>query len=300
MVIGIGLILHGIYTNLLGTLFKKKKILLLMGKNDLALNYPEKKILRRLLLKVTSLADLVGTRGTGSMAWLTGQGFAEERIFIPHNVFDFDEFAPEKDPIKKYDMIFVGVLRQYKRVDLLIEVVGKLVRCGLNGVKLAVVGDGPLKESLMAQAEALGVRTNVCFFPFGNAAYVRDLLNQAKIFVMTSQGEGLPMAVVEAMSCGLPVVAFDDADIGDVVQHRESGFLVENGDLGGFARAVQRLLEDRDLYERLARNSPKIRRDRGFDYSMQSVISTWDDNLVALVSEKSSGLRAQEHGRAHA
>ena len=59
------------------------------------------------------------------------------------------------------------------------------------------------------------------FLPPGvaDAMYVCNLLNQSKMFVITSQGEGLPVAMIEAMTCRLPVVIFDDADIPDVVRH---------------------------------------------------------------------------------
>jgi glycosyltransferase involved in cell wall biosynthesis len=280
VVIGIGLILHGIYTNLLGTLFGKKKILLLMGKNDLALTYPGKRLLQRLLLKLAFLADFIGTRGTRSMRWLVEKGFDGERVFIPHNVFDFDEFKPTMGHTKKYDLIFVGVLRHYKRVDLLIDVVRKLVfEHGLPEVRLAIVGDGALKNSLIAMAKTLGVGDNITFLPSGDGPYVCDLLNQSRIFVMTSQGEGLPMAVIEAMSCGLPVVVFDDADIGDVVRHDENGFLVRYGDTDAFVTAVKNPLTHGELYEHLSKGAKQTGQRFGDDFSLRSTRIRWEAML---------------------
>jgi len=280
VVIGIGLLLHGLYANILGTVFGKKKILLLMGKNDLALTYPHRKRLQRILLRVAFLADFLGTRGTRSRKWLVEKGFAKEKVFIPHNVFDFGAFSP-RSLIKKYDMIYVGLLSPYKRVDLLLEVVHKLVsEKQLGNTRLAIVGDGKSRGKLEKQCRQLKLRHRVDFLQPGDASYVCDLLNQSRVFVMTSQGEGLPMAMVEAMSCGLPVVIFDHADISDVVLHGENGMLVRPGDLDGFAEAVSGLLTNPDLYKKLRVGALRIRAEFNQPYSLEGIRAVWERVLV--------------------
>ena len=280
VVIGIGLLLHGLYGNILGTVFGKKKILLLMGKNDLALTCPHRKRLQRILLRVAFLADFLGTRGTRSRKWLVEKGFAKEKVFIPHNVFDFEAFST-RSLIKKYDMIYVGLLSPYKRIDLLLEVVRKLVcEKHLGNARLAIVGDGKSRGKLERQCRQLKLRSHVDLLPPGDASYVCDLLNQSKVFVMTSQGEGLPIAMIEAMSCGLPVVIFDDADIGDVVRNGENGFLIRPGDLDDFAEAVSGLLMNPDLYEKLRVGALRIRAEYKQSYSLEGIRTVWERGLV--------------------
>ena len=282
VVIGIGLLLHGLYANILGTAFGKKKILLLMGKNDLALTYPHRKRLQRILLRVAFLADFLATRGTRSRKWLAEKGFAKEKVFIPHNVFDFGAFSP-RSLIKKYDMIYVGLLSPYKRIDLLLGVVHKLVsEKHLGNARLAIVGDGKSRGKLERQCRQLKLSCHVDFLQPGDASYVCDLLNQSRVFVMTSQGEGLPMAMVEAMSCGLPVVIFDDADIGDVVRNGENGFLIRPGDLDGFAEAVSCLLMNPDLYEKIRVGALRIRAEYKQSYSLEGIRAVWERGLVRL------------------
>jgi glycosyltransferase involved in cell wall biosynthesis len=283
VVIGIGLLLHGLYANILGTVFGKKKILLLMGKNDLALTYPHRKRLQWILLRVAFLANLIGTRGTRSRDWLVQKGFDFQRVFIPHNVFDFGAFSP-RSLIKKYDMIYVGLLSPYKRIDLLLQVVRKLVcEKHLGNARLAIVGDGKWKGKLERQCGQLKLSCHVDFLQAGDASYVCDLLNQSRVFLMTSQGEGLPMAMVEAMSCGLPVVIFDDADIGDVVRDGENGLLIRPGDLDGFAEAVKIVLNDKNLYERLSGGALEIRNEGLHEYSLDQAQITWDKALTSCV-----------------
>ena len=280
VVIGIGLILHGVYSNILGTVFRKKRVLLLMGNNDLALTYSHKKALQWILLKIAFLSDLIGTRGTRSRNWLVEKGFERNKIFIPNNVFDFEDFPPQEGSVKRYDMIYVGVLRYYKRVDLLIDFIHKLsVEKELNDIRLAIVGDGKLKEKLQRRSSRLKMDDHVEFFPPGDAAYVCNLLNQSKMFVMTSQGEGLPMAMIEAMSCGLPVVVFDHADISDVVRHGENGMLIRPGDLDGFSEAVKRLLQDRGFHKKLSRGALRIRAEYKDRFSVEGIRRVWEGVL---------------------
>ena len=280
-VIGIGLILHGVYSNIFGTVFRKKRILLLMGKNDLALTYPHKKVVQRMLLRIAFLSDFIGTRGTRSRKWLIEKGFKRDNIFIAHNLFDFEAFSPQARGVKKYDMIYVGVLRYYKRIDLLIDIVYKLVvENGLKDIRLAVVGEGKSKDRLQRRSAKLKMDGHIHFLPSVASAYVCSLLNESKIFVMTSQGEGLPMAMIEAMSCGLPVVIFDDADIPDAIRDRKNGFLIQKGDMDGFVTAIKYLLEDNILYEKLSRGALAIRNECNYHYSLEAIRAIWEKVLI--------------------
>lgn len=280
MVVTLGLIPHGIYTIVLATFFKRKKVYLSMGMNELI--YSEGDWPGRVLRKIAFLSDLIGTRGTHSVAQLVRGGFDEDRIFIPHNVFDFEAFKPAVCE-KIYDLIYVGLLEPYKRVDLLIEVVRRLVsEKGLKDIRLAVVGSGRLKEGLECQSRAKGVYGYIDFIPSGGADHVCRLLNQSKVFVMTSQGEGLPMAMIEAMSCGLPVVAFDHADIRDVARHEYNALLCPVGDVGCFVAAIEALVKNVPARAELSRNALEIRVQRKEEYSPESIQNVWLKALANL------------------
>jgi glycosyltransferase involved in cell wall biosynthesis len=251
-----------------------------MGNNDLALTYPHKKALQRILLKIAFLSDLIGTRGTRSRNWLIEKGFERNKIFIPNNVFDFEDFPPQEGSVKRYDMIYVGVLSYYKRIDLLIDVLHKLsVEKELKDIRLAVVGDGNSKGKLQRRSSRLKMDDHIEFFPPGDASFVCNLLNQSKMFVLTSQGEGLPMAMIEAMSCGLPVVVFDHADISDVVRHGENGMLIRPGDLDGFSEAVKGLLQDRGFHKKLSRGALQIRAEYKDRFSVEGIRRVWEGVL---------------------
>jgi glycosyltransferase involved in cell wall biosynthesis len=280
VVVTVGLIPHGIYTLLLATLFRRKKIYLSMGMKELI--YSEKGRLARAIRRIAFLSDLIGTRGTHSKAQLVRYGFKADRIFILHNVFDFDSFRPVACE-KIYDLIYVGLLEPYKRVDLLLETVQRLIlEKGMKTIRLAIVGKGSLKGDLQRQARTLGIYENVYFLPFGDADHVCQLLNRSRIFVMTSQSEGLPMAMIEAMSCGLPAVVFDHADIRDVAVHGKNSLLCPVDDMDCFVASIERLLKNRQLYDELSRSAADIREWKRDDYSVDFVQQVWKDVLAAV------------------
>lgn len=280
ILIGIGHVPHGFYVCALGKILRKRVILLLMGKNDLYLTYPRDKFRQWLAFSIARWATLIGTRGTNSQAWLIKKGIKPERIFIPHNVFDFNDFVPETLP-KKYDLVYIGLINFYKRVDLLVEVVKKL-KSEFPDIRLAIIRKGRIVRKIEDMVRREGLSENIVMLPPGDKQYLNTLLNESKIFVMTSQGEGLPMAAVEAMSCGLPVVIFDDADNTDICKHDFNSFVCRLWDTDSFAAHIARLLKEDDTYARLSSNALRIRTDKAYEYSLEYAMKLWAETLEHL------------------
>jgi glycosyltransferase involved in cell wall biosynthesis len=282
LLIGIGHIPHGLFICSMGRLFRKKIILLLMGKNDLYLTYPNDKIRQKIALKIAKWSTLIGTRGSSSANWLEKQGIPRNKIFIPPNVFDFNDFFPVNVE-KKYDLVYVGLINYYKRVDLIIDVVEKLVKdFNKKSLKVAIIGEGKLKKEIIDLAMEKKLENVIDFLPAGGKEYLNEKLNQSKIFVMTSQGEGLPMVIVEALSCGLPIVIFDDADISDVAIHNYNSLLCNLWDTTSFAKNINFLLNDSNLYERLSKNALNIRKEFEFKYSLENLQIIWKNVIGNL------------------
>lgn len=276
LVIGIGLIPHGMLTTIFGRLFGIKTILLLMGKNDLFLTYPSKHLIQKILFWIASLADIIGTRGEASKKWLINKGVKPSKIFIPHNIFDFNDFTPQKNSSPEYDLIYVGLFRYYKRVDLILDLVQKLVyENEMSSIKVALVGDGPLLNELLKQSKQLKIEKNIFFLPRADKKNLNTLYNKSKIFILTSQGEGLPMVLVEALSCGLPVVAFNDADISDIVHHDYNGLLCDLGDTDKFLDNVLRILTQHEIFDKLKNGALGIREDKKEEYSLDYITELW-------------------------
>jgi glycosyltransferase involved in cell wall biosynthesis len=271
LLIGYYLVPHGVYVGLASWLFGIPGIQMIIGKDlDLALG-------SRWLLWLLRRADFVGLRGENMRRALIAHGLAVERLFIPPNVFDFSTFLPQQRPVE-YDLIYVGNLSRYKRVDILIEVVARL-KPRFPDLRLALIGSGKLARALQVRVARAGLSENVVFLGHKSKSEVRDHLNRSRVFIMTSEAEGLPMAVVEAMSCGLPVIVPDVGDVTDVAHDGINALVVPVLDVDAFVCAVTQLLTDTALYRRLAGQAVRIREVLADRYSLAHAERIWSSVL---------------------
>jgi glycosyltransferase involved in cell wall biosynthesis len=138
----------------------------------------------------------------------------------------------------------VGRLAAVKNYALLLEAFSLLHRRGI-GLRLKIVGDGPERAALEAQARAAGVQDRVEFLGFRTD--VSAILARADVFVLSSLSEGLPMAALEAMQVSLPIVATRVGGMPQVVNEGANGFLVDSGNAEQLADRIRFLAEHRDL-----------------------------------------------------
>jgi len=150
----------------------------------------------------------------------------------------------------------VGLLNDAKGHDLLLDAVAALPR---RDVHVLLVGHGELEAALRAQAERLGLAPRVHFAGWRDEiGSTHDALD---VFVLPSRWEGLSYALLEALAAGLPVISTRVNGSREVLQpgagEPEAGLLVPVGDVGALAAALQQLLDDRALAERLAAAGPR-------------------------------------------
>jgi glycosyltransferase involved in cell wall biosynthesis len=136
--------------------------------------------------------------------------------------------------------VAVGRLEPIKDHALLIEALPLMG--GGPPVRVAVLGSGSLAQDLRARVARLGLERRV-LLP-GHQQDVAEWLGAADVFVLPSAAEGLPLALLEAMSCGLPVVATAVGGVPEVLAGSGAGVLVPAGDRAALARAVSSLAAD--------------------------------------------------------
>ena len=183
---------------------------------------------------------------------------AQKRIPIPNGV-DVEHFAPLA-PERKAALrsrlalsvdaplvIFVGRLAPEKRVDLLIGLWDS-VREAVPGARLLILGSGPEEAGLKQKAS-----DGILFL--GSQPDVTPYLQAADLFVLPSAAEGLSLALLEALACGLPVIATSVGGNPEVIRHLETGWLVPPNDPGTLAEAIVTLLEDEKLQGKLRENA---------------------------------------------
>lgn len=146
----------------------------------------------------------------------------------------------------------VGNLVRRKRVDDFLRILSLVSRGGGQRVFGMVVGDGPERDRLAAEAARLGIE-GICRFT-GARKEALSFINAMDVFVLPTEREGFPRVLLEAMLMGKPVVASRVPGPEQLVIDGETGFLVPVGRTEGFAAAVNRLLVDTVLRERLGEN----------------------------------------------
>jgi len=184
---------------------------------------------------------------------LVRRGIARDRIAVVHCGLDHDAYR--HDPAVAKDVrptiVFVGRLRRYKGVDLVMRALPR-VRERVPGARLVVLGDGPFGSALHRMAERLGVAGAVEFRGFVPTAAKVRALQEGWVLVQPSPKEGWGLTVIEAGACATAVVASDSPGLRDSVVNDRTGLLVPGRDDAPLADALIRVLTDDALRERLA------------------------------------------------
>jgi glycosyltransferase involved in cell wall biosynthesis len=147
---------------------------------------------------------------------------------------------------------------------------------------LALVGDGPLRESLRASAASASAGPRIVFA--GARADVARLLPAFDVFVLSSDSEGLPVALLEAMAAGVPPVVTRVGAMPEVLSQGEAGLLVDPGDREGLIHALARLRSDEPLRTRLATAALARVRDR---YDARRMAQAYEGIYSRLMSRGS-------------
>lgn len=273
-IIGVYMFPHGLEAALLGWCSGKPVCQMVIG-DDLRMVSR-----RRVFRAAVRRAAWVVTRGPRGKAALSAMGIPEARISHPPNVYTFpDPVVAEAEEKRDYDFIYVGNFSPVKRIDVLLAALAQAKACAPQ-VRLAFLGSPAGGESYRRRAATLGLADNIDFVGYQSDVYV--WLRRARAFVLTSEFEGLPMAMVEAMACGLPCVVPDVSEIPTLARHEENALLVPPGDAAGFGRAMIRLLEDPSLRQRLGRAAAAIRQTQAEAFSLPAVTAEWDAILDHL------------------
>lgn len=183
---------------------------------------------------------------------LVSRGIPRERIDVVHCGLDHARYRVDAavTDAPTPTLLYVGRLRRYKGVEWVLRAL-PAVRARVPGVRLEVIGDGPHKAALEAQAVRLGVAEAVDFLGFVPGPDKVRRMQRAWAVVQPSPKEGWGLTVVEAGACGTAVVAADSPGLRDSVRRDETGLLVPYGDDSAMADALARVLLDADLRARL-------------------------------------------------
>lgn len=183
---------------------------------------------------------------------LVRRGFSRDRITVIPNGVDLEFFSPEPLGLRYPEptVLYLGRLKRYKRVDLVIRAVARLRDQGVSA-RLVVAGTGDYDAALRALVDELRLGDRVEMPGFVSEDEKRSLFRRSWVHAFTSPKEGWGISNLEAAACGTATVASDSPGLRDSVVDGETGFLVPHGDVDALADRLGLLLGDPVLRDRL-------------------------------------------------
>lgn len=187
---------------------------------------------------------------------LIERGFDGGRIEVIENGVDLAFYSPDPGLPRYHEptALYLGRLRRYKRVDLVIRAMARLRDRGTDA-RLVVAGQGNARPALEALCAELDLLDRVEFAGFVTDEHKRELFRRSWLHVLASPKEGWGISNMEAAACGTATVASDSPGLRDSVRDGETGFLVPHGDVDGLADRMHRILQDPALRDRFGTNA---------------------------------------------
>lgn len=193
----------------------------------------------------------------------------EKIIYIPAIYIDTDVFKPISTQ-KEYDLIFIGRLEKNKGASLFIEVAKR------TGLQAIIVGNGSLYNKIKFKIQSSKFKIILHGWA-KDSQEIADLLNKSKILMMPSYNEGGPRVVVEALACGVPVLATPVGIVPDLLKNGLGGEMID-WSTEDMATKIRRLLSDSERYQKYSQSGPEIAKQ----FEKKAAIKSYADKLKLL------------------
>ncbi|WP_406946319.1 glycosyltransferase family 4 protein [Halobacillus sp. SY10] len=230
---------------------------------------------------------------------LAKKRFKTKHVEHVHGVgVNTDEFKPlsinEKTEARKsygykledFLLFYAAEFNKNKNQKLLIEALARINDSGQN-IKLLLAGKGELQDKCKQLAEDLGVRENVRFLGYVNE--IKKIVSICDVAVGSSLREGLPVNIMEAMACGLPVVATLNRGHAELVVNHRNGYIVPVHDIEGFSRHLLDIYQSRETYNAMSKESL----NRVNKYSITQVEKSLNRIYLSYMMEGENGSKSK-------
>lgn len=193
-------------------------------------------------------------------------------VYIPNII---DKLPKYLSHLNKKRLISVGRLSQEKGFSDLLEIYKKLTLLHSDWC-LDIIGDGPLKNKLQDYIDSNDLNDKVKLHGFRGKDYIDDLLHESSIYLMTSFTESFGIVLIEAMSHGVPCIAFSSAEgARELISDGTNGYLIDNRDYDAYIEKVDYLINNKDKRDLLGQEAYKSVKK----YTGNEVVKLWYEIL---------------------
>jgi len=204
-------------------------------------------------------------------------GIDPSKIRVIHNGIDTEVFTPSRRVRKKSakQILWVGRFVPGKGVRYLIDAFNILIK-ECSDIRLLLIGQGPLKNKIRQKIDNLGLSQNIIIEDFIPNSRLPEVYQQSDIFVLPSINEGVPRTLLEAMSCGIPVVCTNLPHLADII--RGCGLLVPPRDPVSIAKAVSKIIFCKEVARELGWNGrKKVIKNHSWKDTVKKILKLYED-----------------------
>ena len=213
-------------------------------------------------------SDLVLVSNNQDREFLIRNGFKRNKVLVTYGGVNFNDI-PKGKPNKIYDACFVGRFHAQKGMDDLLNVWSDVCKT-MKDAKLVIVGEGDMLNDLIRMSRDMGIEKNVVFTGFLDGREKYAVMKSSKVFLFPSTYESFGMSALEAMACGLPVIAYDLPVYGEIFS---GGMLkVPVGDRNKFRKELIGLMRNKKGRMELGKEAMKVASKFSWDKTAKDIM----------------------------
>lgn len=210
----------------------------------------------------------------------TVYNFIDERVYFKHDMSQFKkEYGIDEE---EKVCIHISNFRKVKRAQDVVQSFALIVK--QVNAKLLLVGDGPELCTIVQLVKKLGIEDCVLFL--GKQDNVAELLAMSDLMLLLSEKESFGLVLLEAMACGVPCIGTNAGGIPEVIQHGETGYICEIGDIKAVAKQAMILLQDEVLHKKMAERSIEVVQEQ---FRSEKIVSQYEQIYYEILKDETYG-----------
>lgn len=208
------------------------------------------------------------------LARLGGKADAGVGFLVIPNGVETDRFKPiGRSANPRVKILFIGRLIPRKGFQRVVRSLPRVCELTRQAFEVEVVGTGAARAELDEEAEELGISSLIKYVGTVSYDQLEKAYQYADIFVLTSLSEGMPSVILEAMGCGLPVIASDVGGNNELVEEGVNGYLIKGDDIETLARQLAKLIDDEGLRRRMGQAG----REKALKYDWGNIMKKYNE-----------------------